>query len=217
MTLLAVLAVTVPMLTAVLGLRTPSAAAPEHVGASLAPSVSLDTHSPRLSRIDGAIHPDADQPATTGAAPVRPPCMPDGAFPSQPPPAPSAPVIRQPPRMATSPRVVISLPAARSPAARSPAVAPPPAGPHVALNPAPAIRITRPGRPGTSSRPANPPPGAYRPAFPVQAPRASAQRQPATAGQPRRPVLPVGVLLTVVLAPCVITVAARLGRLLTGR
>ena len=32
-----------------------------------------------------------------------------------------------------------------------------------------------------------------------------------------RPVLPVGVLLTVVLTPCVITLVARLGKLLVDR
>jgi hypothetical protein len=212
MSLLAVLAVTVPILAAALGLRTASAASPEQVDATLAPSMSLDTHSPRLSRIDGAIHPDADQPAPAGAATVTPTCTPDGAFPPQPSSAPSAPAIRHPPRVAASPRVVIPLPAARPPALASP-----PAGPRVALNPAPATRITQPGQPGTSSRPANPPPAAHRPAIPAWLARPPVQQQAATAYRPGRPVMPIGVLVTVVLAPCVITVAARLGRLLAGR
>jgi translation initiation factor IF-2 len=47
--------------------------------------------------------------------------------------------------------------------------------------------------------------------------QAALEGEPATTYTPGRPVMPIGVLITVVLTPCVITVSARLGRLLSGR
>lgn len=98
----------------------------------------------------------------------------------------------------------------------------------------PAPRATRPARPGrtrtqvpvTAPVPAAAVPAAtqevtVRPRVTPPGPRirpAGFRPVPALPPEPAytpgRPVLPVGVLITVVLAPCVITVAARLGKLL---
>jgi hypothetical protein len=77
---------------------------------------------------------------------------------------------------------------------------------------APAAQVSHPGKPSPRPHRAIRRPAA-RPTF----------FRPALAGQaadtyrPGQPVMPIGVLLTVVLTPCVITVAARLGKLLCGR
>jgi hypothetical protein len=51
----------------------------------------------------------------------------------------------------------------------------------------------------------------------VLVPRAEAQQQSTATFAPGKPVVPIGVLVTVVMTPCVATVAARLGRVLAGR
>jgi hypothetical protein len=67
----------------------------------------------------------------------------------------------------------------------------------------------RPHRPVSRPRPApRPRPAVF---------QAALEGEPATTYTPGRPVMPIGVLITVVLTPCVITMAARLGRLLSGR
>jgi hypothetical protein len=63
--------------------------------------------------------------------------------------------------------------------------------------------VPRPHRPRPRPRPAT-----FRPA---------PEGLTADAYAPGRPVMPIGVLITVVLTPCVLTVAARLGKLLSGR
>jgi hypothetical protein len=66
----------------------------------------------------------------------------------------------------------------------------------------------RPPRPVSGPRPSpRPRPAVF---------QAALEGEPATTYTPGRPVMPIGVLITVVLTPCVITVAARLGRLLSG-
>jgi hypothetical protein len=71
----------------------------------------------------------------------------------------------------------------------------------------PATRVSPPHRPRPRPNKASP-----RPAF-LPAPEGLS----AAAYTPGRPVMPIGVLITVVLTPCVLTVAARLGKLLSGR
>jgi hypothetical protein len=46
--------------------------------------------------------------------------------------------------------------------------------------------------------------------------QAAPPQPPAPAFKPGQPVLPVGVLVTVVMTPCVATVAARLGKIMAG-
>jgi hypothetical protein len=46
--------------------------------------------------------------------------------------------------------------------------------------------------------------------------QAAPAEQPAVTYKPGQPVMPIGVLITVVLTPCVATVAARLGKLMAG-
>jgi hypothetical protein len=46
--------------------------------------------------------------------------------------------------------------------------------------------------------------------------RAVVAQQPAATYKPGQPALPVGVLVTVVMTPCVATVAARLGKVIAG-
>ncbi|MBV9450646.1 MAG: hypothetical protein JO345_32625 [Streptosporangiaceae bacterium] len=82
--------------------------------------------------------------------------------------------------------------------------------PPATVAPPAVIRVTRPGQPRTRPRPAKPP------VLPSRVPRPPVGQRAATY-RPGRPVLPLGVLLTVVLTPCVITVAARLGKVLAGR
>lgn len=102
------------------------------------------------------------------------------------------------------------------PRARRPA---PKVLPQVPASPAmPAAVVT----PLTHSNPHRPSPGPRPSPRPLPHPRPAVFRaalagEPATTYTPGRPVMPIGVLITVVLTPCVITVAARLGKLLSGR
>jgi hypothetical protein len=64
---------------------------------------------------------------------------------------------------------------------------------------------------------------AHKPVPRKQAPRptrtffqAAPEQPPAPAFKPGQPVLPVAVLVTVVMTPCVATVAARLGKIMMG-
>jgi hypothetical protein len=68
--------------------------------------------------------------------------------------------------------------------------------------------VSRPHRPRPRPHRATPRPAAFLPA---------PEGLTAEAYTPGRPVMPIGVLITVVLTPCVLTVAARLGKLLSGR
>jgi hypothetical protein len=74
----------------------------------------------------------------------------------------------------------------------------------------PVARLSRPPRP--RPHPPRPHKASPRPAAFLPAPEALS----AAVYTPGRPVMPIGVLITVVLTPCVLTVAARLGKLLSG-
>lgn len=137
-----------------------------------------------------------------------------------PPPSPTLPPspTRSPAPGTTTPPPPTKAP---PPATPSPMIAPPPAAvppttvpsttvAPAAVAPPTVIRVTRPRRPRTRPRPAK------SPVFSARVPRAPGQQQAATY-KPGRPVIPLGVLVTVVLTPCVITVAARLGKVLAGR
>lgn len=123
--------------------------------------------------------------------PLPPPASTPPPVISAPPPPPPKPSVSPPPRH-TKPPVAVTPPAAT-----------------VRAIPA-AMPVFRAPRPHPKPRPIATP----KPAPPAK-PRAAAQPPPVQF-KPRRPVLPVGVLVTVVLTPCVATVAARLGRLLSG-
>lgn len=101
----------------------------------------------------------------------------------------------------TTPPILAVRPAAVAPSAAAPAGAP-----------AGRVVWVAPPRPHAGPRPlAAPEPGP-----PRVMPNAGAL-QPPVQFKPGRPVLPVGLLVTVVLTPCVATVVARLGRLMAGR
>jgi hypothetical protein len=55
------------------------------------------------------------------------------------------------------------------------------------------------------------------PSTPLAGFRPARALPPGSAYTPGTLILPIGILITVVLTPCVITVAARLGKLLAGR
>jgi hypothetical protein len=111
-----------------------------------------------------------------------------------------------------------------------PAAAPPRhRTPHRTTRPAPSRPATPAKQPVPGSVPASAPvpalvsaPTAATPVARIPRPRpplfqAAAPRLAAATYTPGKPVIPIAVLITVVLTPCVITVTARLGKLLGGR
>ncbi len=183
-------------------------------------------------------------PAKTPVAPPVRPAQPVSPTPIRLPP-PLRPVRHIPPPITpTPPPALVTAPAHPSapapiaialpppghtppaPRANLPAQARPPAlgSPGRAIPPAVAAPPTRPAQQPAHGKPAHGKP-APRPAGPAHAPpvravpfpRAEAQRHSAAAFTPGKPVMPVGVLVTVVMTPCIATVVARLGRVLVGR
>ncbi|HEX6521379.1 MAG TPA: hypothetical protein VF070_15420 [Streptosporangiaceae bacterium] len=137
-------------------------------------------------------------------------CFPTPSAVTTPPASSVAPSPPASPLPSPRPRPVITPRPAPSPVAVLRTAAPPTAVAPAAVAPPVVIRVTRPRQPRTRPRPAK------SPVLPARVPRAPARQQAATY-KPGRPVIPLGVLVTVVLTPCVITVAARLGKVLAGR
>ena len=171
---------------------------PRHVISSQPP------HAPRQTQ------PAPPPSSSLGSPPPMPPRPPASPQPVPTTPAPphtttSAGVVppprKSPPPPGPQPVAPFTAPAVVTPVtvvAATPHPTPHPnphANPHSHANPAPA-----------KAAPAPPPP--FRQAAPPQ--------QPATTYKPGQPAMPVGVLVTVVLTPCVATVATRLGRVMTG-
>jgi hypothetical protein len=149
---------------------------------------------------------------------VVPPVAPSAPALAPPPPARSAPALAPPPpapvRHPTPPPPPATTPA---PAATTPAAVlpppPPPRRPRPPQPPAPvaaAVPAAHPHKPAPR-KPAPPKPVPTAPFF-----QAAPPQPPAPAFKPGQPVLPVGVLVTVVMTPCVATVAARLGKIMAG-
>jgi hypothetical protein len=140
----------------------------------------------------------APPPATTPAAVVPPPRNSQPPRPPQPPP-PAPPV--------TAPAVTV--PAAAPPLTTPPLTTPPVTTPPVTTPPAATV-VTKPHlRPHSIVKPVPAPP-------PVKQ-TAPAEQPAAAIFKPGQPAMPVGVLVTVVMTPCVATVAARLGKIMAGR
>lgn len=160
--------------------------------------------------------PSATAPSTTAPAPAQssPPATialpPSG---HTPPPAPTTPPKQPVPPAQAGPPAQSNPPAQAGPPA--PGIPPWPAVPPAVAAP---TQDAAPARHAASGRPTAPP-AARLPAPPtwMVLPRAEAQQQSTATFTPGKPVVPVGVLVTVVMTPCVATVAARLGRVLAGR
>jgi hypothetical protein len=160
-------------------------------------------------------------PALAPPPPARPPARPSAPALAPPPPAPSSPVLASPPPHrrpapppATTPAPVPTTPAAALPP--PPAPRPPAPRPPAPRPPAPPVQAAAVVAPAAVKH-------AHKPLPRKQAPKpvhsffqAAPEQPPAPAFKPGQPVLPVGVLVTVVMTPCVATVAARLGKIMMG-
>ena len=149
--------------------------------------------------------PRPPQPVPPSSALGSPPPNP-APPPTRPAPPPTTPAA--PP--ATTPAAVVPPPRRSPPPPRRPRPAPPVKEP-AAAPPVTAVVAKSHPRPHPHVRPAPAPlpPPPFKQAAPAQ--------QPATTYKPGRPAMPVGVLVTVVLTPCVATAVARLGRAMAGR
>jgi hypothetical protein len=149
---------------------------------------------------------------------VVPPVAPSAPALAPPPPAQSAPALAPPPpapvRRPPPPPATTPAPPATTPAA----VVPPPPPPRRPgpPKPAPPAPVAAVAAPVTHA----PKPARHKPAPRKPVPEATfiqaAPAPPAPTFKPGQPVLPVGVLVTVVMTPCVATVAARLGKIMAG-
>ncbi|HXL90093.1 MAG TPA: hypothetical protein VN969_14175 [Streptosporangiaceae bacterium] len=158
-------------------------------------------------------------PALAPPPPARPPARPSAPALAPPPPAPSSPVLASPPphRRPTPPPATTPAPALTTPAAAlPPPPAPRPPAPRPPAQPAPPVQAAAVVAPAAVKH-------AHKPLPRKQAPKpvhsffqAAPEQPPAPAFKPGQPVLPVGVLVTVVMTPCVATVAARLGKIMMG-
>jgi|GEM_PF-3845302 len=159
----------------------------------------------------------AARPASSRPQPAQP--VPSAGLGSPPPPPSPPPSQRPVPPPATTP----APPPATTPAVVVPPVPKKPPPPR-RRRPRPAPVLTAPAAATPAviavAKPRPEPKPKVRPhARPVPTPyrRAAVALRPAVTFKPGQPVLPVGVLVTVVLTPCVATVVARLGKLLAGR
>jgi hypothetical protein len=158
-------------------------------------------------------------PALAPPPPARPPARPSAPALAPPPPAPSSPVLASPPphRRPAPPPATTPAPALTTPAAAlPPPPAPRPPAPRPPAQPAPPVQAAAVVAPAAVKH-------AHKPLPRKQAPKpvhsffqAAPEQPPAPAFKPGQPVLPVGVLVTVVMTPCVATVAARLGKIMMG-
>ena len=147
------------------------------------------------------------QPSSVLGSPPPNPAPPPTRRPAPPPTTP--PPATPPPPPATTPAAVVPPPPKSPPPPRRPQPAPPVTVP-AAAPPVTTVATKKAHpkpRPHAKPAPALPPPP-FKQAAPAQ--------QPAVTYKPGQPVMPVGVLITVVLTPCVATVAARLGKLMAG-
>jgi hypothetical protein len=155
--------------------------------------------------------------------PPRPPVVVPPSAPVLAPPPPSAPALAPPP-----PPPRHTPPAAPPPPPITPAAVPPPPPPAHSAPPRPPVRPVP--APALAPPPAAAVPAAVRvvkarphrahkpaPAAPAPEVQAAPQEPAPTVFKPGQPVMPVGVLVTVVMTPCAATVVARLGKLMAGR
>ena len=188
----------------------------------------------------GTPDPDGYGPCHVRLSPIPAPSSPVVTVP-QPParsprpvpigPRPPVPIGPRPP-VPIGPRPPVSIAPPRPGRHAPPRVVPPPVAPPLAVRPpataprAVAIPAAVPVLHAPLPRPVAQNPAAPKPAAPrlappqpgPPAPRPGApQQQAASTFHPGRPVMPTSVLITVVLTPCVVTVAARLGKLMVGR
>jgi hypothetical protein len=192
-----------------------------------------DGYDPCQARVRVASPAPATPPQVVPPRPaqvVPPHVVPPHVVPPRPPQpvAPTSPGLGSPPPppppTRPAPRPTRPAPPSTTPATTPAAVLPPPrrSPPRPPRPPQPAPPVTAPAAaaPVTVVAKSHPKPRPHAkpaPARPAPYQQAAPAQPPASTYKPGRPVMPVGVLVTVVMTPCVATVAARLGRVMAGR